>query len=93
MFPSLQRPGLPRDARDQPAALPQLAVVPVHHLLRDLDRGLVILGFKPLAGRDLPDPVKAIKPIVRHANKSSILDRQGGRFASQTRTAEFGFKG
>ena len=49
-----------RDARDQAAALPELAIVPVHQRLRDLDRGLVIGGFEPLAGRDLIDPVEAI---------------------------------
>ena len=45
----------------------------VHPVFRDLDRGLVILGFKPLAGRDLIDPVEAIKPVIRHANKPVFL--------------------
>lgn len=57
-----------RDSRHEPAALPELAVVAIHHLLRDLDRFKVILGVKPLAGRDLIDPVEAIKPVVRHAS-------------------------
>ena len=55
-----------RNSPDEPAALPQLAIVPVHQCLRDLDRGLVVLGFEPLAGRDLIDPVEAIKPVACH---------------------------
>jgi hypothetical protein len=42
--------------------------VPVHHCFRDLDRGLVIVGFEPFAGRDFADPVEAIKPVARHAD-------------------------
>lgn len=56
-----------RNARDQTPTLPQFAVVPVHHTFRDLDRGLVILGFDPFAGRDLIDPVEAIKPVTCHS--------------------------
>jgi len=55
------------DAGDEAPAVPELAVVPVHHFLRDLDRGLVVVCFKPLARRDLIDPVEAIKPVVCHA--------------------------
>jgi hypothetical protein len=58
------------DAGDAPRALPQLAVHSVHHFLRRRDRGLVVVGFEPFAGRDLIDPVEAIKPVVRHAYKS-----------------------
>ena len=54
------------DAPDEAPALPELAVMPIHQCLRDLDRGLVVIGFKPLAGRDLIDPVEAIKPVARH---------------------------
>ena len=32
-------------ARDAPVPLPQLEVVAVHHLFRDLDRGLVVVRF------------------------------------------------
>src|ERR1041385_4541879 len=55
------------DPRDEALALPELAIVPVHHFFRDLDRGLVVVCFKPLARRDLIDPVEAIKPVVCHA--------------------------
>ena len=50
----------------QPAAPPQLALVAFELLFRDLDRGLVILGVNPLAGRDLIHPIEAIKPVVCH---------------------------
>ena len=64
---------LMRDARDEPRALPELAIVPVHLRLRDLDRVPVILGFEPFAGRDLIDPVQAIKPVVHHAQNPVFL--------------------
>lgn len=54
------------DAADEALALPELTIMPIHHCFRDLDRGLVVIGVKPLAGRDLIDPVEAIKPVARH---------------------------
>ena len=53
--------------RDEALALPKLAVVPIHHLFRDFDRGFVVVGFEPLAGRDLIGPVEAVKPVVCQA--------------------------
>lgn len=63
--------GLP-DPGDQTPPLPEFAVVPIHHSLRDLNSSLVVVGFDPNGRRDLIDPVEAIKPVVRHAPKPKV---------------------
>ena len=51
---------------DQAGAVPQLPRVPVHHVLRDLDRGFVVIRFDPFGRRDLGHPVEAVKSIAFH---------------------------
>ncbi len=50
-------------------------MLPVHLVLRRLDRGLVVFGFNPFGRRDFLDPVEAIKPVVRHLHKPEFIDR------------------
>jgi hypothetical protein len=68
--------------------------VPVHHPCRDFDCGLVILGVKPLAGRDSIDPVEPIKPVTCHTSEPEYLRRENrGLSAAETMFREFGFNG
>ena len=52
------------EACDEPSALPHLALVTLVPFCRDLDRGLVVVRFNPVGGRDLIDPIEAIKPVA-----------------------------
>ncbi len=51
------------EPRDAAVALPQLARLPVQHFSRRLDRSFVVVGFEPLAGRDLAHAIEAVKPV------------------------------
>ena len=52
------------EASDEPSALPHLALITVVPFLRGLNRGLVVVRFDPVGGRDLIDPIEAIKPVA-----------------------------
>ena len=60
---------------DQPGAVPQLPRVPVHFVLRDLDRGLVVVRFDPFGRRDFGHPVEAVNPVAFHCFKPMFLRR------------------
>jgi hypothetical protein len=80
------------DAGDAPRALPQLAVHSVHHFLRRRDRGLVVVGFEPFAGRDLVDRIETVKPVSCHPYKPEFCCRGSDISAAETSLFAFGFR-
>src|SRR4051812_50144989 len=54
------------EAGDQPFALPHLALVAVVSVLRDRDRGQIVIGLDPVAGRELAGAVEAIEAVLCH---------------------------
>jgi len=76
---------------DEALALPQLALVPVVRLLRDLDRGLVVAGIDPLGRRHFADPVEAVQSIACHGVKPELLRRESGILIEKRRVGRKGF--
>jgi hypothetical protein len=76
---------------DKARALPELAIMPVHLFRRDVDRRLVVVSFNPFGGRDLIDPIEAVKPVTCHVSKPSKPARPKAVFAPVTMMAAIGF--
>jgi len=59
----------------------------------DLDRGLVVVRFDPVGGRDLIDPVEAIKPVACHFQNPNLSVADATSFSFVTTVTRFGFIG
>jgi hypothetical protein len=75
----------------EPAALPNLARAAVKPVFRCLDRLVVVVRVYPFTGRDLIDPIEAIKPVSCQLFEPEFLLPQVRRFVFATLIRRFGF--